>query len=158
MSMKRIVICSFAMGVGLAALGWLVYPALLALAVPETAQGAIAALPQGALMHRIWSVVPLFPLGLAVGVSARFVAEAGHSAKAYGRGVLGFLVIGLAALMAGAVMFAPAAMATLPVDGMPQRIWLPLEALPLWKAGMCALAAVIVGGFVAALRRGKSSH
>lgn len=53
-----------------------------------------------------------------------------------------------------ASMVGPGAMATSPVDGMSQAIQLPVEALPVWKAGAWALGAVVLAsGFVALTRR-----
>lgn len=158
MTMKRIVLSAIALGIGLVALGWLMYPALAAFAVMGKASGAVAASPESALTHRLLSVAPIFLIGVAAGVSAAFVGGARRSAVHCWRAALGFLAIGLVAWLIGAMFLAPSSMAVSSVDGLPQAIELPLGALPLWKAGVGALAAVVVSGVIAVMRSRSAHH
>lgn len=157
MTMKRIVLSTIALGIGVVALGWLLYPVLVALVVMGKASGVVAASSDSALTHRLLSVAPMFSIGVAAGASSAFIGGARRSAINYWRAALGFLAIGVVAWLIGAMFLAPSSMAVSSVDGLPQAIQLPLEALPLWKAGVGGLVAVIVSGVIAVMRS-RSAH
>jgi hypothetical protein len=154
MPRTKVILYSLGIALGLAVLGWSLYPSLLALAAPGTVVAVVTNSPEHALTLRAANALALFLTGLACGIGARFMTGARHSPRAYWRGVLTLLLIGGAVFLTSASMVGPDAMATSPVDGMPQAIQLPVDALPVWKAGVWALAAVVLAaGFVAFTRR-----
>jgi hypothetical protein len=132
------------------------YPTLLTLATPGAIAGVMAASPEQMFRHRLMTVLPLFLTGLASGIGAQFMNGARHSAHAYWRSVAALLLIGLTVFAIATVLVGPDTMATSPVEGIPQVVQLPIEALPLWKAGACALASVFAGVVVMTLKRSKS--
>lgn len=154
MSRTKVILYSLGIGLGLAVLGWSLYPSLLTLAAPGTVVGVVTDSPEHALTLRAATALALFLTGLACGIGARFMAGARHSPRAYWRGALTLLLIGGTVFVVSASMVGPDAMATSPVDSMPQALQLPVEALPVWKAGAWALGAVVLAsGFVAFTRR-----
>jgi len=154
MSRTKVILYSLGIALGLAVLGWSLYPSLLTLAAPGTVVGVVTDSPEHALTLRAANALALFLTGLACGIGARCVAGARHSPRAYWRGALSLLLIGGAVFLISAFMVGPDATATSPVYGMPQAIQLPVDALPVWKAGVWALGAVVLAaGFVAFTRR-----
>lgn len=154
MSRTKVIIHSLGIALGLAVLGWSLYPSLLTLAAPDTVVGVVTDSPQHALTLRAATALALFFTGLASGIGARFMAGARHSSLAYWRGALALLLIGGAVFLISTYRLGPDAMATSPVDGIPHPLQLPVEALPVWKAGVWAfLAVVLASGFVALTRR-----
>jgi hypothetical protein len=116
--------------------------------------GVVTDSPEHALPLRAATALALFLTGLACGIGARFMAGARHSPRTYWRGTLTLLLIGGTVFLISAYRVGPDAMATSPVDGMPQAIQLPVDALPVWKAGAWALGAIVLAaGFVAVTRR-----
>lgn len=155
MSRTKVILYSLGIGLGLAVLGWSLYPSLLNLAAPGTVAGVVTDSPEHALTLRAATALALFLTGLATGIGARFMTGARHSPRTYWRGALALLLIGGAVFLFSASMVGPDAMATSPVDGMPQTIQLPVDALPVWKAGAWALVAVVLASAFVALTRRK---
>jgi hypothetical protein len=156
MSRRIVIYGTVPFAIALFALGWLIYPQLLAFVAAGISGGIAANAAGDELAHRLWSTLPFGLLGLAIALGTSFVAGRSSARLQYGSSFLALLSVAILAASAWTRVLAER-MASLVQDiPMPAGVSLNLAAIPLYEVGLSASVCVVVAAVLLAMWRKKN--